>query len=422
VEALVAGVPSGDRRVLAGERELASDPGPRDELLAQTVRQRTQAARRRELSAQARLQAAARRDAAADARDRAALARDAAAAQRNVAMAQLDAATQRDEDSQPLTGAELVVRAAGQRRRAAQRRTMAAQQRELAAEDRHAAARDRAEAASERLQALVDREALLREIRREQGGRAEAKRHQHSAEDLARTLQRSLSPPRLPRVDGLDVAAHYEPFAPEEVGGDFYDLFPLAGGRSGFFLGDVCGKGPEAATLTSLARYTMRTAAMLREGPAAILADLNVALLADSASFMQNCTVVYGQIDMDTQRTRVLLAAAGHPAPIIVRADGSVEVTPARGTLLGAIEQPRFATCEVELALGDAIFVYSDGILDTEIAGVRVDEDRLAGMLEGAPDASAQALVDRLVDELQRIDRPLRDDVALMALRRTPAG
>ena len=84
-------------------------------------------------------------------------------------------------------------------------------------------------------------------------------------------MQHSLSPPSLPSIEGLDVAVHYEPSAPEDVGGDPYDLFPLAGSRSGFFLGDVCGTGPEAAAVTSLARYTMRTAAMLQEKPDAIL-------------------------------------------------------------------------------------------------------------------------------------------------------
>lgn len=268
----------------------------------------------------------------------------------------------------------------------------------------------------------MDREALVLELRREGGRRARATRHQHSAEELARTLQRTLSPPMLPRIPGLDVAAHYEPFAPEEVGGDFYDLFPLAGERTGFFLGDVCGKGPSAATLTSLARYTMRTAAMLRGEPEAIFVDLNAALLVEGGASMQTCTVVYGQIDSHGTTMTATLAAAGHPPPIIVRAGGSVGTAPTSGTMLGFTETPRFASCRVQLAPGDAIFVYSDGILDTEIDGVRVDEGRLAGMLEGPTGVTAQGLVDRLVDALKRIDRPLRDDVALMALRRAPAA
>jgi sigma-B regulation protein RsbU (phosphoserine phosphatase) len=329
------------------------------------------------------MDAAGRRDAVAGARDVAAQVRDDAAEARTVAMAGLD-------------------------------------ERALAASDRRAAARDRAEAARERSQALADREALADELRGERRRRDRAVAHQHSAEALARTLQRSLSPPRLPIVPGLDVAVHYEPFAPEQVGGDFYDLFPLAAARSGFFLGDVCGKGPEAATVTSLARYTMRTAAMLRQGPEAIVMDLNSALLMESVDSMQNCTVVYGQVDMQDRAAAITLAVAGHPPPLVVRADGSVEQTAARGTLLGAVEDPSFETCVVGLDHGDTILVYSDGILDTEIDGVRVDEPRIARLLEGTPRAGARALIDRLVHALRRIDRPLRDDVALMALRRTP--
>jgi len=146
----------------------------------------------------------------------------------------------------------------------------------------------------------------------------------------------------LPQIAGLDVAAHYEPSAPEEVGGDFYDLFALSAGRTGFFLGDVCGKGPEAAAVTSLARYTMRTAAMLREQPDAILADLNAALRIDGpASSMQTC-----------------------------------------------------------------------------IDGVAVDEQRVFELLAGTPRASAQALVNRLVHALRATPRPMRDDIAIMVLRR----
>jgi len=265
----------------------------------------------------------------------------------------------------------------------------------------------------------VDRESLALALQREQDRRDDALRHQHHAEKLARTLQRSLSPPRLPDIAGLDVAVHYEPFAAEEVGGDFYDLFPLTAGRSGFFMGDVCGKGPEAAAITSLARYTMRTAAMLHEQPDAILLDLNAALLMETSDTAQMCTAVYGEIHERSGAAAIALAVAGHPAPLIVRADGAVQAAPARGTLLGAIADPAFETCDVVLAVGDTIVVHTDGILDTSIDGIQVDEERVAEMLLGAPHASAQTLVDRLVEALRRIDRPLRDDVAVIALRRT---
>jgi len=251
--------------------------------------------------------------------------------------------------------------------------------------------------------------AAIGEVQRQQA------RREH-AEELARTLQRSLSPPSLPRIAGLDTAVHYAPFAVEEVGGDFYDVFPLAPGRTGFFLGDVCGKGPEAACVTSLARYTMRTAAMLNEGPAAILADLNAALLSEGGESL--CTVVYGEIDTTSGPANVTLAVAGHPPPLIVRADGTVERTAAGGTLLGAFDDPKFDTCRLRLDCGDSIVIFSDGILETEINGVVVDEQHLTRLLGVAAHAGVQTLVDRLSQAVRRMDR-LRDDIAIMALQRT---
>jgi len=254
--------------------------------------------------------------------------------------------------------------------------------------------------------------AAIHEVQREQGRR-------ELAEGLARALQRSLSPASLPRIAGLEAAVLYEPFAVEEVGGDFYDLFPLASGRSGFFLGDVCGKGPEAAGVTSLARYTMRTAAMLDEGPAAILEDLNTALLAAGGETMQLCTAVYGEIDTTGEIAVITLAAAGHPPPLLVRADGTVATTAAHGTILGAVDDPEFHTCEIELAPGDSIVIFSDGILDTELNGMPRDEHRVPRLLAGPANAGAQTLVDRLGGAVRGIGRA-RDDVAIMALRRTP--
>ena len=378
---LASGGGAADRGVAAGQQE--NGAGPSGLLAADrepTVLQRHE-------SAQERLDAAGRRDAIAEDRDVVAVARDHAADARDLATQQ----------------------AAGHRRHAA--------------EDRVAAADDRAQAALERRRSRDDREALAFELQRAQNRHEQALRHQHRAEKLARTLQHTLSPPRLPKIDGLEVAVHYEPFASEEVGGDFYDLFPLASGRSAFFLGDVCGKGPDAAAVTSLARYTMRTAAMLHEDPEEILMDLNAALLMEIPESMQTCTVVYGEIDMSADLATVRLAVAGHPAPLIVRADGGVEATPARGTLLGVVAAPDFHTCELQLAVEDALVIHSDGIHDAAIGGVPIDEEAVAGLLAGGARAGAAVLVARLVDALRGSDRPLRDDVAIMAVRRTaPAG
>jgi serine phosphatase RsbU (regulator of sigma subunit) len=116
----------------------------------------------------------------------------------------------------------------------------------------------------------------------------------------------------------------------------------------------------------------------------------------------------------------ITLAVAGHFAPLIVRADGTVEAAPARGTALGAVADPAFERCEMHLAAGDTIISHTDRIVDATLDRVHVDEQRVAEMLLGAAHASAQSLVDRLGDAVARIDRPLRDDVAIIALRRTP--
>ena len=125
-------------------------------------------------------------------------------------------------------------------------------------------------------------------------------------------------------------------------------------------------------------------------------------------------------MDMSDAGAAITLAVAGHPPPLVVRASGVVESTPAHGTMLGAVADPAFVTCQVSLAPGDAIVICSDGILDTEIDGDRVDEQRVSELLCGPQHAGVQMLVDRLLHALRSSLRPLRDDIAIMALRRTP--
>jgi serine phosphatase RsbU (regulator of sigma subunit) len=416
-----------DRDQVASDHDLAAggdaeEHGASESIRQHSARERERTAHERDHSARTRLRVAEQRDAIADARDVAALARDQAAAARDIALTQAGVVEERADDASARTGADVVLRAAQLRQRAARHRATAAQHRVSAAGDRLMAERDRDAAAHERRRSLVDREMFVTEIDRMQALRDEALGHQHRAEELARTLQRSLSPPTLPPIAGLDVAVHCEPSATEDVGGDFYDLFPLAAGRSGFFLGDVCGKGAQAAAVTSLARYTMRTAAMLHERPDAILMDLNAALLMHSDGPMQTCTAAYGQIDMSGAAAAVTLAVAGHPPPLIVRQDSGIETTAAHGTVLGVVADPTFHTCAVRLGIGDAIVICSDGILDTDLDGVRIDEQHVAQLLAGSANATARDLVDRLVQALHDVDRPLRDDIAIMAVRRVPAG
>lgn len=258
--------------------------------------------------------------------------------------------------------------------------------------------------------------ATMRELRRERDARNQALEQQRYAERLTRTLQRSLSPPTLPYVPGLQIAVHYQPFSDAEVGGDFYDLFTLEADRWGFFLGDVCGKGPAAASVTSLARYTLRTAAMHNQNPAAVLRDLNTALLMQDAQDM--CTAVYGDIDTSRSDPTVTLAVAGHPPPLVLRDGRTVEAVQTRGTMLGAFRDVTFNSCQIDLQPGDAVVLYSDGLLDIGLDRARIDEEWLAQLLCSASSTAADQIIDRVIDKLKRLEQPLRDDVAIMALSR----
>ena len=156
----------------------------------------------------------------------------------------------------------------------------------------------------------------------------------------------------------------------------------------------------------------MRTAAMLHQTPAAILGELNAALHTE-AQATNTCTAVYGQIDMSAATICITLAVGGHPAPLVVRAGGSVETTPAHGTILGAVEHPVFHTCELRLDQGDALVVYSDGVIESR-SDATLGPATLAGELDGT--TSASHMVDRLVS-LATGSGPLPDDVTVLVLR-----
>lgn len=158
-----------------------------------------------------------------------------------------------------------------------------------------------------------DRRAYETELLR---ARQQAEDEREELMRLNATLQQTLLPPALVSVPGLDVAAHYHIASPDKVGGDFYDLFPLAAGTWGLFLGDVCGKGAAAAAVTSLARYTLRAAAVYDPDPAAVLTNLNTVLNHEyNGDDPRFCTVIFGLLTPDTEHGgfRITLAGGGHP-------------------------------------------------------------------------------------------------------------
>ena len=238
---------------------------------------------------------------------------------------------------------------------------------------------------------------------------------------VSRTLQRSLLPPDLPRIPGVQLAARYRASGDGiELGGDFYDCFATGGDDWALVIGDVCGKGAEAAAITAVARYTLRASVLHSRRPAHVLAELNEALLRQGLDY-RFCTVLYASVTPRPDGCEVVLATGGHPLPLIVRASGSVEQAGAPGTLLGIVPDPEISERRVTLGDGDVLVLFTDGVVEASPADMAFDGDRLAELLLacGGRDAGAIAeAVERKALAVQ--DGRLRDDVAVVVLRATP--
>ncbi|MFF3485317.1 PP2C family protein-serine/threonine phosphatase [Streptomyces sp. NPDC002701] len=244
------------------------------------------------------------------------------------------------------------------------------------------------------------------------------------AERLARALQRTLLPPTLPKVPGLKAAAAYHTASPHEVGGDFYDLFPLDDGRWAFFIGDVCGKGADAAALTSLTRYTLRAAAIYDPDPCAALANLDLVLKGEyQGSDPRYCTAVFGVLQpLSDGSFTVALAGGGHPPALALRADGTVRpVSTMGGQLVGMLPSPRFVQTSIRLSPGESLLLYTDGLTEARTPdGALLGEDGLARYLAGGTDRATDdpqhALLNSVEALLDELGDGVNDDTALMAL------
>ncbi|MFC9000915.1 PP2C family protein-serine/threonine phosphatase [Streptomyces rochei] len=253
----------------------------------------------------------------------------------------------------------------------------------------------------------------IRTVAAERERRAEAER-------LARALQRTLLPPALPDVPGLQVAAAYHTASADEVGGDFYDLFPLDDGRWAFFLGDVCGKGADAAALTSLTRYTLRAAAIYDPDPCAALANLDAVLKGEyQGSDPRYCTAVFGVLQpMPDGSHSVTLAGGGHPSALALRADGSVQaISTAGGQLIGMLPSPQFVQTTARLFPGECLLLYTDGLTEARTSdGRMLDEDGLTRHLAATAPRTADQLLQSVEALLACLGEGVTDDTALLAL------
>jgi sigma-B regulation protein RsbU (phosphoserine phosphatase) len=266
-----------------------------------------------------------------------------------------------------------------------------------------------------------DRRAYETELLR---ARQEAEREREELKRLNATLQRTLLPPTLVNVPGLDVAAHYHIASTDKVGGDFYDLFPLASGTWGLFLGDVCGKGAAAAAVTSLARYTLRAAAVYDPDPVAVLSNLNTVLNHEyNGEDPRFCTVVFGLLVPDADRGgfRVTLASGGHPSALLMRADGSADYLPTPGgQLIGALPDAHIATTTVRLDLGDTLLLHTDGLTEAHTAqitdGDRYGDDALLVFAQVLAPTTASDAVAAVRDLLDTLGTGVDDDTAVLAI------
>jgi PAS domain S-box-containing protein len=238
---------------------------------------------------------------------------------------------------------------------------------------------------------------------------------------IARTLQQSLLPAELPDIPGIEAAARFRPTGQgNEVGGDFYDLFESGGRGWTVVMGDVCGKGPDAAAVTALARYTLRAAAMRERLPSRSLALLNEAMLRqrDDRRF---CTVAYAYLEPMSEGARIGFASGGHPLPLLLRADGSVQTVGEPGSLLGVLPDPTFEDRSLSLAPGDALVFYTDGVIEGRGSNGPLDEVGLAQLVASCAGDGADSIAARVEDAaVAAQDGSPRDDIAVLVLRVTP--
>jgi serine phosphatase RsbU (regulator of sigma subunit) len=243
---------------------------------------------------------------------------------------------------------------------------------------------------------------------------ADLENAERSRAEIAETLQRGLLPPPLPHIPGWSIAAMYRPAGAEnEVGGDFYDVFRVPGGWM-LAIGDVTGRGAHAASVTAVARYTIRTAAILADDPLVALAALNRALLARRDAAL--CSLVAMTLSEDPGQP-LRLAIAGHPPPLLVDGEEVTEVA-AADPVLGAFPDAGWTLVETEIAPRQQLTVVTDGIAEARGAADRFGEGRLRDELRGAGNP-ARAL-QRLEGSLHGFtEGALDDDVAILSIARS---
>jgi serine phosphatase RsbU (regulator of sigma subunit) len=232
---------------------------------------------------------------------------------------------------------------------------------------------------------------------------------------IARTLQRTLLPRYLPKIDGIGVEAFYQPAGvmQTEVGGDFYDVFEAGDDAWGVVVGDVCGKGIDAAALTGMARHTLRASAVRALSPRGALEDLNRVMLREDGE--RFCTVALGRLEQAQRGVRLTVACGGHPSPIVVRRSGAIETVGSPGTLLGVFDDVWIEDRAVDLGGGDQVVFYTDGLVDARHPNA-IDEAALRRLAASCAGGPARRTVERLGDAAADPGGEAPDDVCVLVI------
>lgn len=258
---------------------------------------------------------------------------------------------------------------------------------------------------------------LVEELGEQLGLAIKADRMFRRSTEIADSLQASLLPRQLRQIPGIEVAASHAPATrAQDVGGDFYDIYPVQAGW-GISIGDVCGKGEDAAAVTAAARHAIRVLAHWNSDPADVLRCANEIMMEEEFGG-RFVTASVGHLRWRDGGLHVVLGSAGHPWPVLVKPDGRTEVVPGGGLPLGIFTDPEPSTQEIELAPGDLLFFFTDGLTSACGPDMVYFEDRLTDELAALGGEPADRVVSRVQDVVLQFCRgQLRDDVTMLALR-----
>jgi PAS domain S-box-containing protein len=259
---------------------------------------------------------------------------------------------------------------------------------------------------------------LAKELARRSATAIDNARLYEERSHIAKTLQNTLLPRRLPQIPGVEVATFYQPAGvTTEVGGDFFDVFEAGEHVWGVVVGDVCGKGVEAAALTGMARHTLRASALRQSSPRGALSDLNRVMLREDGE--RFCTVALGRIEANGEGIHLTVACGGHPSPLVLRDSGGIETVGTAGSLLGVFEDVEIVNRDIQLVSGDAAVFFTDGLFDPRHPAA-LGEGGLRALVGGCAGLSAQETVDRIGEAVADPGGQAPDDVCILVIRVAP--